>query len=261
MYSCYLREILGRNNHNYKWKKEFGPDNFWSCKNLSNIYKILNWRENPPYDTINSFFTICSYALKIYYPDDFKIENNNSVEFNSNKNNDFVSEKKLLVYTKQAFKFEEYDKVNNLQCIQDLARLTHSFGNFMPCPRGNIFDNSYNQFKGKNKSINDFFDLMLAYLKNNTNDWSNGILESVLLWILDGYVEISSDNNIMIKYFYDLHLLIGNVYPKTEEEIIKCISEMNKRITIRGLKMVKQINTCQEVRDKCNEIIKKISNL
>lgn len=98
------------------WKEIFSPDNCWSCQNLSNIYKFLGWGEKPPSDTINSFLTTYSFALLIYYPNDFYFDNTiNSVRILKNgiKTSQIVSEKYLLSISnkKNTYRFENFEEV------------------------------------------------------------------------------------------------------------------------------------------------------
>lgn len=255
IYSIYnwfnWRKVNGEINPNGdEWKKEFAPDSTFSCRNLEKIYKNndLGWWDHISKfscDTINSFFTIYSYALKVFYPDNFRILKNNSVEFVSYKENDYVSEKKLLNKGNGDFKFKEYDKINNLPCIQELARLTHSFGNFMPCPL-----KPYNTVKGTCNDVKDFFDLMIIKIQeeNDINSWGK--------WFAD------NSEKLLIDYKdYQLLLSIDDIIKMDKNSFIEFISKINNRIRIRGLRIVKQISDNIEVKNKCDEIINKINNL
>lgn len=259
------RNINSKINPNgEKWKKEFAPDSTYSCKNLKKIYQEFNlgwWDSIPKFscDTINSFLTTYSYALKIFYPDNFTISNNNSVEFNSYKENDYTSQKKLLNEENGNFKFKEYDKVNNLPCIQELARLTHSFGNFMPCPIS-----PYNTVKGCSSEIKDFLDLIIIKIqekkdiKYSVYENKKYISQNTNSHIMGTWKEWFDDNRekLLIDYKdYQLLSSIDDIKNMDNDSFVEIVSKINNRIRVRGLRMIKEINTCKEVKLKCEELI------
>ena len=99
------------------------------------IYEALGWingsaNDSIDFDAITSFINIYAFALLKFYSEDF-----------------IYNEKLKAVQVKQSSKFQlansnkylekRYKKftiINEMKCISDLARLIHSFGNFMPCP-------------------------------------------------------------------------------------------------------------------------------
>lgn len=239
------------------WKEKFFPDNCWSCQNLSNIYNYLEWGIKPPSDTIDSFITIYSFALLIYYPNNFYFDDSiNSVRVleNGNRKKQIVSENYLLCEPEgsNSFRFEDYEKVNNLDSIQKLAQITHSFGNFMPCPPPN-----YNTVKGTSNEIKDFLDLMLNKVNGNKEikctgikiskeereEWNKWFANNKTFLLIDeSYYQIIED----IKIFNGIN----------EDRFKQLVNMINARIRIRGLSIVRKINMSKDVQLKCEELIK-----
>ncbi|CAI9393041.1 MULTISPECIES: hypothetical protein [Bacillaceae] len=236
------------------WKEYFSPDNCWSCQNLSNIYNCLGWGVKPYSDTINSFITIYSFALLIYYPDDFYFDDRiNSVRVLENgiRKKQIVSEKYLLSLSNQNnnYRFEDFDEVNNLKPIQLLAQLTHSFGNFMPCP-----DPPYNKIKGISSDIKDFLDLMLNKIINNKRIMGVTVSEEKY-W--KEWFEDKNENLLIDEKDYQLINDVKSFDGMHKEEFRQLLNKIIARIRIRGLKIVGKINMCKDVQKKCEELIKR----
>lgn len=252
----------------FEWKNTAKVDCEKDIANLE-MYKELDWIEKNSdessfkqmsFDVINSFVNIYAFALLKFYPNDFSYKKSNILV--KGKNVQYANSIKFLTE-----KFETFVEVIDLKCILDLAKLTHSFGNFMPCPSA-----PYNNAKGTCNDVKDFLDLMLIRIKNKNvmkykvKGKGKGIYEPKEIsvrdmkewekWFDDNKEKISIDDND-----YQLISSIDDLDKMNINSFIDLVLQINNRIRIRGLKIVKHISDCQEIKIKCDEIIRKISDL
>lgn len=121
-------------------KKTFECD---KCTEIIDIYKELDWKYSIGSDTINSFATIYSCGLAIYYLNKYKIGTDNSI---LQVNNEYCSMKNAPY-----FYISMYDDLNKLDYMEELECLTHSFGNFM----SSLYE-TYNGNKGISEDIKNY---------------------------------------------------------------------------------------------------------
>lgn len=261
----------------FKWKV---TKNIIHCeKDIANLemYKELGWLDTSSdeklfkqtnFDIINSFINIYTFALLIFYPNKFSyVDSYKSVKVkNIGRFQNANSLKYLTGNTDDGRKtFESFLAVNNLKCILELAQLTHTIGNFMPCPPA-----PYNTAKGLCNDVKDFFDLMFVKINDEKlitySVSQNGkyIPKRVDEQDIKKWKEWFKENKKDIFIDDQDYQLISNVddfQAMNIDSFIEMILIVNNRIRIRGLKMVKYITSFQEVKDRCDEIIKNISEV
>lgn len=157
-------------------------------------------------------------------------------------------------------------KTQNVEGILELAGLCHCVANFMPCPTEyEIGKLSFNQLKGCLYDVKDFLPLMIdkiqqcillnTELKYGDNDKKKISMKTLYKWrdwficnreryMLEEYYSIEEDTNgnqqiIGIPMFKKQSLLY--TIPRTEDELIECLNEMNRRIKARGLRMINKL--------------------
>lgn len=224
------------NRKNNTKKYTFECDN---CSETKAIYNELNWDFSEGSDTINSFATLYSYGLVIYYPKEYKIKEDNTVV---QVNEDYCS-----ISNAPYFYISKYNVLNNLSYLEEFAGLTHSFGNFMPS-----LYKTYNSEKGLNRDIKDCIDLMLEYVKrNNSEKLSKDIVTKLCL---EDYIY---EDTLKIKFLFKR--LPNEILPVNKEAFKICICEINKRIKIRALRIIMKVNENKKVHQLCKELIESIS--
>ena len=243
---------LEDNDKQNGWKEGYAPDNCWSSETLYRIYKKLDWCECKIYsDAINSFFTTYTFAIHTF-EDELTALNDNSVVFGQS-GKDYISLRKLL----KDDKFHNYTTINTFECLQTLAKLTHTIGNFTPC-----FDGEFNSTKGVLPDVKDYLPLMVDKIEkcleenigildktSNKNisvrtllEWKKFLINNREKFFLEDYYYVQKQN--------ENEKIIGIPLFKTQsikhpipnkEELEECIKEINKRIYNRGLKIVCKI--------------------
>ena len=241
----------------YKQSK-FDPD---STEQAKNIYKELQWCTNDDLgvyvqgDTMNSFFTTYKSAI-INSNQNY---NEMCVKANIKMNKGLLEQISKIIDNYELFKLN--DELTNV--FTDFARLTHTIGNLTLVPNG------YNTLR--NSNVKDYFDLTLEKVKEEgwksfNKKGKEEDSKEILKWQKDfmGQIEKYCLQDYVDKYgniipLYEGHILYRKPYiPKIENEIIMCINEMNKRIRIRGLRMIMRINPkCSKV---CTEMVNKIKS-
>ena len=139
--------------------------------------------------------------------------------------------------------------------LDSLATLTHSPFNMVCVPKG--FS------KGRTPKTNDFWDLSLLLLnkeefkeKDSNYIWYNNNLDKMILedCYKDEIVDIEN-----IKLLFDNHDFVSeNMLPKTIEDLTNCVSEMNIRIILRGLRILPLLNP--KIKKVCDKMIADLVN-
>ena len=127
----------------------------------------------------------------------------------------------------------------------------------------------YNTIKGCSNDIRDFHDLMIIKIQNETaitySKYENGkyIRKDTNLQVMGMWKKWFDENgkNILIDdKDYSLLSSIDQISKMDNNSFVQFVSKINNRIRVRGLKMVKNINTCEEVKDNCDKLIKGLKN-
>ena len=119
---------------------------------------------------------------------------------------------------------------------RELAALTHTVANFMPCP---CF--SYNALKGCKEQVRDFLPLMADYVdRQGAQEWKDWFILNRKKYCLEDYyyIDTGEDHAAHIKgipFFRSQSL--DHPLPRTEEEITECLDEMIKRIRVRACRL------------------------
>ncbi|MCG4469692.1 hypothetical protein L0P50_12390 [Lawsonibacter sp. DFI.6.74] len=119
---------------------------------------------------------------------------------------------------------------------RELAALTHTVANFMPCPCS-----SYNALKGTREQVRDFLPLMADYAERQGNqEWKDWFLFNREKYCLEDYYYIytGEDHTAHLKgipFFRSQSL--DHPLPRTEEELTECLDEMIKRIRVRACRL------------------------
>lgn len=119
---------------------------------------------------------------------------------------------------------------------RELAALTHTAANFMPCP---CF--SYNALKGCKEQVRDFLPLMVDYAERQGNqEWKDWFILNRKKYCLEDYyyIDTGEDHAAHIKgipFFRSQSL--DHPLPRTEEEITECLDEMITRIRARACRL------------------------
>ena len=222
---------------------------------------------NVRFDTINSFSTLYRCALAVYYPDEFEFvfNNNGALSVKECASYAYVSNNRIGAL------IDEYKVVEKaLPYMQEFFQLTHSIGNFMIVPG---YKQPYSNAKALCDEIKDFMDLFLlklftdgeegkiSYKQYNgeefvvydcvKNKWRDWLKENIELLCLQDYFQMK---NVDIK---PLPLYEGHSFkctlPTSKETLKECIEEINKRIKVRGLRMIMKINN--KVEQICKKMI------
>ena len=272
------------------------------------VYKKLGWLEkcpenkkvDQPYDVINSFWTIFTYSLvnysetkqdnyckfwkslgKNWNKEVFKFNENGFLEYAYNKGMTNIGkdkygakviDKKNVQYKVLEKFFSEYEGAEK---IKELAKLTHTVANFMPCP-----PQPYNTLKAFSAKVYDFLPLMIDLIQeccdNNTNatytdegeekvvelailqEWKTWFIKNRTSYCLEDYYIIKDDKIIGIPMF-DIDVdgrnekelnfpqcnqgeekpkqSLSYPVPMTENEVKQCLNEMVKRINLRAYRL------------------------
>lgn len=214
-------------------KKIFEADNNLFIRQ---IYEKLSWDNGKDSDTINSFANIYITGHSIFYK---------------------KNEKLLSASNAPYFYKKNYSKLNQKDYLEKFARMTHSFGNFMPCPC-----NEFNTAKGFLNDVKDFLPLMIDKIEKCIANkicleyQDNGKNVTVSLKILESWKDFFLKNRekfLLEEYYflierYGIRKMIGIPFFKTqslsrpsplnEEEFKECVEEMNRRIKARGIRMI-----------------------
>jgi len=148
------------------------------------------------------------------------------------------------IITKKYFFGDNYD-IKLSEKLLELASLTHSFANFMPCPGQN-----YNTTKGLNPEIRDDFNLMInkiqscidkrTFLENregnisleNLLNWQRWFIDNRTKYFLEEYYDVENGRLIAKKMFKDQSF--NNPIPSETPEIIEYLDNILKRIKNRA---------------------------
>ena len=238
-------------------QSKFDPD---STEQAKNIYKELLWCINDDLgtyvqgDTMNSFFTTYASAVKHCNQDYKEI----CIKVDMNMNKGLSKQISKIIDNYNLFKLN--DELTSI--FTEFAKLTHTIGNLTLVP------NRYNTLR--NSNVKDYFDLTLEKVKKEgwksfnkkgkdenlkeILEWQKDFMGQIEKYCLQDYVD--KDGNVIP--LYKGHILYRKPYiSKMENEIIMCVKEMNKRIRLRGLRMIMIINPkCSKV---CTEMINKIT--
>ena len=223
------------------------------------------------FDTMNSFWSIYKYALK-----------NSDVEYDKHQGfleyigkdnyNKWCNDEFFALCRYQWLLSEEtfnsiYEKINKDENLRELARLTHTLGNFMAIPF--IKDKSLNQNQSLNlakgnSTFGDFIDLFFCYLyddkdenlyyfKNNDKieitqqtkeKWKNWVDNSIngekdYLFIENSYFEKGIQGKLEPLLFCS-HRRFKAMPPI--EKLSECVKTMNNCIKKRNMELMKSLN-------------------
>lgn len=240
------------------------------------MYEKLKWNNEKHFDVINSFWTVFSCAVIR--------EVHDNKEYSRSKS--FFKFPDYICYStpwipggKNGYKKdgewqksfpERYLRYSGTRSIvnsttksypklNELAALTHSVANFMPCPPNPKEYNTYNCMKGRYKRVHDFFPLMIDLIEKYCNykefrymlqdvtidekilkDWKDWFILERERCCLEDYYDINIDSKGMkhikgIPFFETQSL--NYPLPLTKNEITECIDEMIRRIKKRAHKL------------------------
>lgn len=240
------------------------------------MYKKLKWDKEKHFDVINSFWTVFSCAV-IREVHDNK-EYSRSKRF-YNFPDYICHETPWIPGGKNGYKGEDgkwkdsfperYLKLSGTRTIvnstiktfpelNELAAVTHSVANFMPCPP-NHKEYNYNCMKGKAQRVHDFFPLMIDLIEQSCNNkdfsikthgvtvdeeiaqaWKDWFISKREIYCLEDYYDVDTDSKGMkhikgIPFFKKQNL--NYPLPLTEDEVTKCLDEMIRRIKERAYKL------------------------
>lgn len=238
-----------------------------SCQMTKRVFRQLGWPENE-IDTIDSFKRLWTRSLQLfcydvtkkYYAEKREEYENKAIELL--RKNDILTEslkvKELAVYLWQIDNLANYkermDK-NIYSLLENFARFTHTFGNFMPCPK-----HPYNEVKGFHAKTYDFLDNMLIQMKSRTLVYiKNNRFVTVPKTTVDAWEKWFDDNmsDLFIEETdYSLSTLIENVFQRNnKKEFTQLLRKILKRIQKRGLTIIKNGNRSQAVQRQCTNMI------
>lgn len=235
------------------------------------MYKKLKWDKEKHFDVINSFWTIFSCAAirevhdnkeysrsKRFYKFPDYIDHltpwipggKNGYKIDGKWQDSFPERYLKLPRTMSIVNstIKSYPKLN------ELAAVTHSVANFMPCPPNpKEHDNNYNCMKGKAVRVHDFFPLMIDLIEESCNNkdfstvdgeilhiWKDWFISKREIYCLEDYYDVDTDSKGMthikgIPFFKKQSL--NYPLPRTEDEITECLAEMIRRIKERAYKL------------------------
>lgn len=134
----------------------------------SGWFKKLNWSD----DYIDCIFSFKSYFngfLKSYL-EQFEIKETLSWGYILDHYDVFFDSKERIKILKEKYNFSDVMAHEFWEQLNKFARLTHTIGNYMPCP-----DKDYNGYKGFNKGyliFQDRIDLLYKEICENKNDYA-----------------------------------------------------------------------------------------
>lgn len=252
-----------------------------SNQHIVKIYKALGWQAEEHFDVISSFWTVFACAVII------EVQGNKEYVC-SRKFFNFPDYKKYFMpwipggkygyekngkwhdsFPQKYLNPEKFSRimeiVNSTICsypgLNELAMLTHSAANFMPCP-----PSPYNAAKGSVMKIHDFFPLFIDFIDvhcvekssvqiyaTKPEDSDLGTIESKTLkywkeWFIsnrtkycfEDYYYIYTDENKIVHIkgipFFKAQSL-SHPLPCEEGEIKECLDEMVKRIYVRAYRL------------------------
>lgn len=134
--------------------------------------------------------------------------------------------------------------------LSEFARNVGCLGNFTLVPSG------FNRFRSR---LGDYFDLSLKELKLKDSNWLGekvNFSQYVNIFFLWDYTKVENDHNTF-KPFFNGHSE-ENIFPKGDE-IIECVSTMNKNILERGKFMVDMLHIAEENKEKYEKIQENLS--
>lgn len=208
-----------------------------NCGHVKPIYNELCW--NKPYDVITSFLYVYVIALTKFYPEKFRITSSNTIMVSDMPRQRAYSNKYLLNH------YKEFKKVNECKQIQRFAALTHSFGNFMPCP-----NDPFNRIKGMSKDISDFLDIMINRF-NSSSITDKRVTKDMMVtwknWFDEKDYYICKDNFNLINDTSEL-------FKMSDDEYLEFIEKLNNRIIRRGLIIISNINP--KIKNICYSLLK-----
>lgn len=249
-----------------------------SLKYNQDIYESLGWQDEIYFDIISSFWTVFACAVirevndnKEYrwskphcnFPDYInyltpwipggKNGYKNGVGIWQPSFPERYLEPRIRIVSIVNSTISSYPKLN------ELASLTHSVANFMPCP-----SSPYNAAKGLVRKMHDFIplfiDLIDAHCEQGKSityadpqgrqvevnvttlqDWKEWFITNRSKYCLEDYYYIytDKDNNDHIKgipFFKSQNL--SYPLPREENEITECLDEMVKRIRVRAFRLL-----------------------
>lgn len=238
------------------------------------MYEKLGWQNESYFDVLSSFWTIFSCAAirevhnnkkysrsKRFYsfPDYIKYSTpwipggKNGYEKNGERQDSFPERCLKLSETMSIVN----STISSYQKLNELAALTHSVANFMPCPPP-----PYNTAKGLVERIHDFIPLFIDLIDahceqeksvifyeskleytvkvETLHSWKKWLISNRGKYCLEDYYYIYTDKNNIehikgIPFFKSQSL--NNPLPRTDGEIEECLDEMVKRIYVRAFRL------------------------
>ncbi|WP_143317739.1 hypothetical protein [Clostridium sp. HBUAS56017] len=235
-------ELNSEHNDNIKlifdWKNLKGIHIENSIR-ANNIYRALNWDNEEYHDIITSFLYVYLLSLTKFYPEKFRISDSNVIMVQGMLGQRAYSNKYLSEH------YMEFKEANKNVHIQRFASLTHSFGNFMPCP-----NSLFNSIKGTTKSISDFLDILINKV-NNLSFINKRVNKDMMI---EWKKWFDAENYFIYKDDYNKINDLDELIKMSKEDYLKIIEKLNNRIIKRGLLMVATINP--KVKKLCEEASK-----
>lgn len=249
------------------------------------IYENLGWQDETYFDVISSFWTIFACAV-------IREVNDNKEHSRSKRHCNFPDYTNYLTPRIPGGKYgyenadgirqpsfpERYleprmgivsivnSTISSYPKLNELAALTHSIANFMPCP-----SSPYNAAKGLVRRMHDFIPLFIDLIDAHCGqgksityanpqrgqvevnvitlqDWKDWFISNRSKYCLEDYYYIytDKDNNDHIKgipFFKSQNL--SYPLPCKENEIVECLDEMVKRIRVRAFRL----SECQHCKE------------
>ena len=276
------------------WKGGTSIEGLENSSINTTMYEELHWQKDDIecFDIMNSFQGIYALGLRIYYPEYFNVEENAKMKVQNLEwevdevlrghngeimihtvKNSFENGRRLKnlkdhysvsitqnIYSSLFLKqsFYKYKRLNEIPELIKIAQLTHSIGNFMPCPSG-----GYNTNKGIS-GLYDLFELQYKriYEYNNENffsglreeqknqyiswmKWFEKYKSSLLIDYYEAYPSIPDFKN------RNLHDNINMLDSLSQEEYLNFMRMIIAHIHIRGLNIVLKITKEDNVKMLC----------
>lgn len=240
------------------------------------IYEELGWQNEKHFDVISSFWTVFSCAVitevngnsaysrskRFYRFPDYIYHH---VPWVPGGKNGYVRDGEKQLSFPEKYRNPEFEgikavvtsTVSSYPKLKELAALTHSAANFMPCPSvPGTRENTYNHMKGIGERVHDFLPLMVDFIERHCGDeafraqvggvtvdgetlrgWKQWLISNREVYRLEDYYECCTDerNVTQIKGipFFQTQSL-DDPLPRTAGEVAQCLDEMVRRIQNRA---------------------------
>ena len=314
-------ELLLRNKgDSIKLIMEFFSTNNKNIGHLENpnynqdIYENLGWQNETDFDVISSFYSVfcrglawtCSektcknYCIKLtgkwqqcppfiidksgVFKVLYSVPQENGPDYHFMKKETLA---KKILDSETIYSNVCKELIEKIEEYADLAALTHSVANFMPCPPG------FNKAKGLVNEIYDFFPLFIDLIDSHCKaeksitfydykqqsqveikvetlqSWKEWLIANRETYCLEDYYIIYSDQK-NVKHIKGIPFFktqsLNNPLPRTESEVMECLDTMIWRIQERANRLSEVPITQQRNEDnsmgdkKLEELLNKVLN-